>query len=473
MRHAAQVRRELGMKTIMNLVGPLSNPAEAEAQLIGVFAEGLCRPVAEAAKLLGVKRALVVHGLDGQDEVSVTGPTRVVELRGGRIVESPVRPGAGRPGPVPPGRPAGRLGGGERGAGAGLRVRGRGGAAVREAVLLNAGAALHVSGLAEGIEDGYRLARRALEEGRVAEKLAQIVAADRAEEEAAAAPAAERPMSDLLRRIVEDRRERRRRERRRPGAGPAAAPGRRPGRRSAGTPFLICEVKRRSPSRGEIAPGLDAAAQAGLYRRAGAGAVSVLTEEDHFGGSLADLVEVKRRHPGLAVLRKDFLLDEEDLEVSERAGADAVLLIAAALEAGTLARLAAGRGSWGWPSCWRCTTGRTWGRRGRSARPSPGSTAATWPPSGWIRSCPCALNARIDWPTRLVYESGVRGPEDGRLALAAGFDGLLVGEAVVRDPRADRRAARLLRRADAPDRRPARLLGAARRRAAGSRRGRW
>ncbi len=216
MRHAAQVRRELGMKTIMNLVGPLSNPAEARCQLIGVFAEGLCRPVAEAAKLLGVERAMVVHGLDGEDELSVTGPTRVVELRGGQLREYLFDPAQLGLAPLPlaalqagsaeenvrlarqvvgiedgagPARPPDskraapvRVGGAEGAA----RADGRA-AAVREAVLLNAGAALYVCGLAEGIEEGYRLAREALEEGRVREKLEQIVA-----ESAAAQPASSR-----------------------------------------------------------------------------------------------------------------------------------------------------------------------------------------------------------------------------------------------------------------------------------------
>ena len=96
----------------------------------------------------------------------------------------------------------------------------------------------------------------------------------------------------------------------------------------------MCEIKRRSPSRGrDLAPGLDAVEQARRYAAAGVRAVSVLTEPDHFGGALADLTAVKAACPQLSVLRKDFLLDEGDLEVSWRAGADAVLLLAACLSA--------------------------------------------------------------------------------------------------------------------------------------------
>lgn len=93
---------------------------------------------------------------------------------------------------------------------------------------------------------------------------------------------------------------------------------------------LIAEVKRRSPSRGPLAPGLDAAAQAKRYQSAGAGAVSVLTDPDHFDGSLEDLADVAAA-VDLPVLRKDFLLNAAQVWESRAAGADAVLLIVAVL----------------------------------------------------------------------------------------------------------------------------------------------
>lgn len=205
MRHAAQVRRELGMKTIMNLVGPLSNPAEAGSRLIGVFAEALCRPVAEAARLLGVERAMVVHGLDGEDEISVTGPTRIVELREGQLREYLIDPAqfALEPYPIE----ALQVGSVEDNAAiarsllegdtdpeAGGRVAAEGTAAgntaaIREAVLLNAGAALYVYGLAETVEAGYQAAREALDQGRVRETLARIASESRALAAAASPPA--------------------------------------------------------------------------------------------------------------------------------------------------------------------------------------------------------------------------------------------------------------------------------------------
>ena len=179
MRHAAQVRRELGMKTILNLVGPLANPAEARFQLIGVFAEGLCRPVAEAAGMLGIERAMVVHGLDGQDEISVTGPTRVVTLEGGEIRESLFEPSSLGLKAYP--LEALQVGTIEDNARIARRLL-EGDpepAAIRHAVLLNAGAALAVAGLAGGIEEGYRRARDALESGEVRAKLDEILAVAR------------------------------------------------------------------------------------------------------------------------------------------------------------------------------------------------------------------------------------------------------------------------------------------------------
>ena len=78
MRHAAPVRRQLGVKTIMNLLGPLVNPAMTEYQLLGIYDPRYCLTMARAAKMLGCKRVMVVHGKDGEDEISVTSPTRIV-----------------------------------------------------------------------------------------------------------------------------------------------------------------------------------------------------------------------------------------------------------------------------------------------------------------------------------------------------------------------------------------------------------
>ncbi len=175
MKHAAEARKELRVKTVMNLLGPLINPAESSFQLIGVFEDRYCMPMAQAARMLGATRVMVVHGADGMDEISVTGPTHIVKIdESGTISDT-------RFDPAEIGIPAYRLeelrGGTapENAETARQILSGGGSEAIREAVLLNAGAALHVCGLAGGIKEGYRMAKQSLASGKVKEKLEQIL----------------------------------------------------------------------------------------------------------------------------------------------------------------------------------------------------------------------------------------------------------------------------------------------------------
>ncbi|HUX22032.1 MAG TPA: anthranilate phosphoribosyltransferase, partial [Spirochaetia bacterium] len=174
MRFAGQVRRELGIKTIMNLLGPLANPAGAQYQLIGVFDDRFCIPVAEAARILGLKRVMVVHGADGLDEISVTGPTRIVSIdESGKLKDEEFRPeslGIS-------GYRIEELKGGAAEDNAAVAVEllaGRGPDAVRESVLLNAAAALTVYGTVASIGEGYLLARDTLSSGKVQKKVDSI-----------------------------------------------------------------------------------------------------------------------------------------------------------------------------------------------------------------------------------------------------------------------------------------------------------
>jgi len=174
MRHAIRARAELGIRSAMNLVGPLSNPADAAYQLIGVYDPVFCGPVAEAARLLGVRRVMTVHGEDGLDEISVSARTRVVEIdeSGTRrdYTLSPEEFGIAR-------FPVDQLRGGAPADNARTALEilsGAGPAAMREAVLLNAGAALYISGFARNIGDGYLAARESLSSGRARAKLDQV-----------------------------------------------------------------------------------------------------------------------------------------------------------------------------------------------------------------------------------------------------------------------------------------------------------
>ncbi|MGO9411762.1 MAG: bifunctional indole-3-glycerol phosphate synthase/phosphoribosylanthranilate isomerase [Spirochaetia bacterium] len=201
-------------------------------------------------------------------------------------------------------------------------------------------------------------------------------------------------------------------------------------------PFLICEVKRRSPSRGEIAPEVDVVAQARAYARAGVRNISVLTEEDSFGGSLDDLARIKRELPSVAVLRKDFLLDEEDIEVSWKAGADAVLLIASILGEDELSRLHRAARARGLSALVEVHDAGDVAKCRRCGPALVGINCRDLATFTTDLTHPLALRPLIDWNARVVFESGIRGPEDVRFALSGGFDGVLVGETAMRSPEA-------------------------------------
>jgi len=249
----------------------------------------------------------------------------------------------------------------------------------------------------------------------------------------------------ILRRIAERRSTRIQRE---GHALAATVPARRPGpivpfldpengllrQPGAALGALICEIKRRSPSAGAIAPTLDPAARAAEYARAGVRHLSILTEEDHFQGSLDDLVAVKSLFPDLALLRKDFLFDEQDLEISRACGADAVLLIAALHDAETLLRLHRRAEALGLAALVEVHDAEDLDKARRFRPPLVGINSRDLCSFRVDRLTPLALRNRIDWDARLVYESGVRGGEDARIAVEAGFTALLVGEAVVRRP---------------------------------------
>jgi anthranilate phosphoribosyltransferase len=170
MRFAAPVRQEIGIRTIFNLLGPLSNPASATHHLIGIFDGALAETYAEVLRGLGVERALVVHGCDGLDELTVTGPSTMAELRDGEIRSSSCEPGDFGIAPAKPEDLAG--GDAERNRDILLAILGdKAERAQMDAAALNAGAALYVAGKAESIAEGVDLARRTVASGAAMETL--------------------------------------------------------------------------------------------------------------------------------------------------------------------------------------------------------------------------------------------------------------------------------------------------------------
>jgi len=174
MRHVGPVRAELGMRTIFNLLGPLANPAGAKHQVIGVFSRDWIVPLAEVLSNLGSTRVWVVHGSDGLDELTTTGPTFVAELKDGSVTTFEVTPeDAG----LAQARPEDLSGGdaNENAKAIDAVLSGKP-SAFRDIVVLNAAAALIVAGKAEGLLEGAKLAAKAIDSGAARKSLDDLVA---------------------------------------------------------------------------------------------------------------------------------------------------------------------------------------------------------------------------------------------------------------------------------------------------------
>ena len=162
-------RRETRLRTVFNLLGPLTNPAGASAQVVGVYSLDLVEKVAEALSILGTHRAFVVHGLDGLDEITITGPTRVAELREGSVHAYEVTPeefGLSS-------APLDALSGGDATENARIvrEILGGKKSARRDVVLMNAAAALVAAGRCEHFKDGVALAAQSIDSGSASQKL--------------------------------------------------------------------------------------------------------------------------------------------------------------------------------------------------------------------------------------------------------------------------------------------------------------
>jgi anthranilate phosphoribosyltransferase len=179
MRHAAPVRRELATRTVFNVLGPLTNPAGARAQVVGVYSPELVRTIADVLLQLGARRAFVVHGAGGIDELSPVGPSRVCEVVDGAVRERTVDPeelGIERCGIE-------ELAGGspQENAAAIRKVFEGERGAKRDAVLMNAAGAIAAGGHAGDLREGIALAREALDSGSAIARLDELIAFSRAE----------------------------------------------------------------------------------------------------------------------------------------------------------------------------------------------------------------------------------------------------------------------------------------------------
>jgi anthranilate phosphoribosyltransferase len=178
MKHVGPARVELGTRTVFNLLGPLSNPASVKRQMTGVFSANWVEPVARVLANLGTEKAWIVHGSDGLDEITVTGPTHVAELVGGKITTFAITPedvGLTRAEPA-------ALKGGDATVNAAALIRVLDGepSAYRDIVLINAAAGLVVADKVATLQEGVALAARSIDTGAARARLHKLIAVSNA-----------------------------------------------------------------------------------------------------------------------------------------------------------------------------------------------------------------------------------------------------------------------------------------------------
>ena len=172
MKYATPVRREIGLRTVFNVLGPLANPAWAKRQLIGVYSAELTEVLAEVLKNMGAERAFVVHGDSGLDELSTTGPSRVSELRGGKIKTYELNP---EPFGIPQANIEDLRGGTvEKNVGIMKSVLGGKPGPQRDIVLLNAAFVLIAGGRAENPKEGLAIAEESIDSGKALAKIGEL-----------------------------------------------------------------------------------------------------------------------------------------------------------------------------------------------------------------------------------------------------------------------------------------------------------
>lgn len=173
MKYAAPVRRELGVRTLFNLLGPLTNPASARNQVMGVFLRDLTGKLAQVLQQLGSRHVLVVHGSDGMDEISISAPTFIAELKDGKISEYTVTPDEFGLKAAPLNDI--RVANADEAKAMLMSVMDNQAGAARDIVLLNAGAAIYVAGLADTLAHGVKKAAEVIASGAAKNKLMQLI----------------------------------------------------------------------------------------------------------------------------------------------------------------------------------------------------------------------------------------------------------------------------------------------------------
>ncbi|MCX8068974.1 MAG: anthranilate phosphoribosyltransferase, partial [Thermodesulfovibrionales bacterium] len=173
MKYVAQARRDMGIRTIFNILGPITNPADTKIQIIGIFNPKLTEIIAQVLNKLGSKRALVVHGLDGLDEISISDKTLISELRNGQVHSCYIAPedvGLSK-------SPLESVIGGDKELNADIIMSVFEGAKgpARDIVVFNAAAAIYIAGKSDSIKDGVKIAQNAIDSKKALDKLQEII----------------------------------------------------------------------------------------------------------------------------------------------------------------------------------------------------------------------------------------------------------------------------------------------------------
>ena len=330
MKSVSTVRKSIKTRTIFNVLGPLSNPANANFQILGVYDRKLVLPIAEVIQNLGVKKAMVVHSEEGLDEISGEKDTYVAEVSGDKITEYTINPKDFGIEVFP--LESLKVNTVEESYKIFIGMLKNQDQAAVNIVSLNAGAAIYISGIKESLNDGVQLAKEIIVSGQALQKFEEI---KKSMPEKMKTP-------KILEEILENKaKEVAERKIRMPVKDLKEIDYMSSLKRdfkaalldkiSQNKAAVIAAIKRASPSMGELNMNIIPSKVASNFEAMGAACLSVLTDAKYFKGSGA-ILEMAKKGCGLPVLRKDFMIDEYQLDESLTMGADCILLIASALD---------------------------------------------------------------------------------------------------------------------------------------------
>ena len=330
MKNVANVRKNIKTRTIFNVLGPLSNPANAKYQILGVYDKKLILPIAKVIKGLGIKRAMVVHSEEGLDEISCEKDTYIAEVNENEISEYTINP---------------KEFGLEILSLESLKVD-----SVEESykifmnmlenkdetainiVSLNAGAAIYISGIKENLKEGIEFSKELIISGKALKKFEDL---KKSMPEKLNTPKILEEILENKAKEVTDRKNKMTvqdlKEITYMYSLKRDFKGALINKISKNKPAVIAEIKRASPSLGELNMNIIPAKVAADFEAMGAACLSVLTDAKYFKGSGA-ILEMAKKGCGLPVLRKDFIIDEYQIDESVTMGADCILLIVSALD---------------------------------------------------------------------------------------------------------------------------------------------